>query len=252
MAKILEMKYHDSRKNIDYKGRMEIKEQQDNAELYIYGDIVGTGSEKWSEEDKCPQDIADFLNGLNGAKSIDIYVNSGGGDAFAGLAIHNILKRNQAAKIGHIDGLAASAATLPIMACDKIVAPSSAQFMIHQPWTITIGNANDLRKTADTLDKLGESYQGIYESNLKDGSDADIKQLMDSEKWMNGNEMAELFNNVEINEEQAAACTSAFFREYRNTPKSLIEKPKEPATPQPDPQYNTEEKNKLLLEIDLI
>lgn len=63
-------------------------EEQGRCSLYFYGDIVSaTWQSMWYEEDKCPQDIADFLNQLDGYENIDIYFNSGGGDVFAGLAI---------------------------------------------------------------------------------------------------------------------------------------------------------------------
>ena len=68
-------------------------EEQGRCSLYFYGDIVSaTWQSMWYEEDKCPQDIANFLNQLEGYEDIDIYINSGGGDVFAGLAIYNQLK----------------------------------------------------------------------------------------------------------------------------------------------------------------
>lgn len=66
----------------------------------------------WYEEDRCPQDIADFLNQLDGYEDIDIYFNSGGGDVFAGLAIYNQLKRYDGHKVGYVDGMAASIVVL--------------------------------------------------------------------------------------------------------------------------------------------
>ena len=73
---------------------LEQDEEQSRCSLYFYGDIVSaTWESMWFEEDRCPQDIADFLNQLDGYEDIDIYFNSGGGDVFAGLAIYNQLKR---------------------------------------------------------------------------------------------------------------------------------------------------------------
>lgn len=73
---------------------LEQDEEQSRCSLYFYGDIVSaTWESMWYEEDRCPQDIADFLNQLDGYEDIDIYFNSGGGDVFAGLAIYNQLKR---------------------------------------------------------------------------------------------------------------------------------------------------------------
>ena len=88
---------------------LEQDEEQSRCSLYFYGDIVSaTWESMWYEEDRCPQDIADFLNQLDGYEDIDIYFNSGGGDVFAGLAIYNQLKRYDGHKVGYVDGMAAS------------------------------------------------------------------------------------------------------------------------------------------------
>ena len=79
---------------------LEQDEEQSRCSLYFYGDIVSaTWESMWYEEDRCPQDIADFLNQLDGYEDIDIYFNSGGGDVFAGLAIYNQLKRYDGHKV---------------------------------------------------------------------------------------------------------------------------------------------------------
>ena len=84
---------------------LEQDEEQSRCSLYFYGDIVSaTWESMWYEEDRCPQDIADFLNQLDGYEDIDIYFNSGGGDVFAGLAIYNQLKRYSGHKVGYVDG----------------------------------------------------------------------------------------------------------------------------------------------------
>lgn len=81
---------------------LEQDEEQSRCSLYFYGDIVSaTWESMWYEEDRCPQDIADFLNQLDGYEDIDIYFNSGGGDVFAGLAIYNQLKRYDGHKVGY-------------------------------------------------------------------------------------------------------------------------------------------------------
>lgn len=91
---------------------LEQDEEQSRCSLYFYGDIVSaTWESMWYEEDRCPQDIADFLNQLDGYEDIDIYFNSGGGDVFAGLAIYNQLKRYDGHKVGYVDGMAASIAS---------------------------------------------------------------------------------------------------------------------------------------------
>ena len=119
-----------------------------------------------------------------------------------------------------IDGMAASAATMPLFAADEIIAPEGSLTMMHDPWTITIGNAIDLRKTAETMEKLEESYAEIYESRLKSGAQINVRQKMHDEWWLNGKELAELFENVSIEETKAAACASAMFKNYKKMPKN--------------------------------
>lgn len=226
MPKVFEFKTKDK-----VNGRMEIKNQASGAaDLYFYGDIVSTSynPDDWwssgSKEDKAPQDVADFLHGLDGFTSVNIHVNSGGGDVFAGVAIYNILKNNKAKKTTYVEGLAASAASVIALAGDVVIIPASAQLMIHNPWTIAIGNANDFRKTADMLDQVAKSLINIYMDNTKENVTEDqIKQMMDDETWMTGEAAAEIFN-VEVDEAaKVAACASSdYFGKYKHTPKDMF------------------------------
>jgi len=88
-----------AKKTIENVGFMEIKNAAGGSiELYIYGDIVSSEWDKWTPEDTCPQDITDFLNGIDNNADLTVYINSCGGDVFAGIGIYNILKRHK----GHI------------------------------------------------------------------------------------------------------------------------------------------------------
>ncbi|WP_050698672.1 head maturation protease, ClpP-related [Anaeromassilibacillus senegalensis] len=227
------------------KGTIEIKNKTPTiAELYIFGDIVGTEWEKWAPEDKCPMEIVDFLKEVEDKEEIHMYINSGGGDAFAGKAMYEILMRSKARKVAHIDGMAASAATMPLFAADEIIAPAGALVMMHDPWTFAIGNSVDLRKTVETLEKLEESYAEIYRAHLKSDTEVDIRQKMHDEWWVNGAELADFFENVKTEETRVAACSSAMFVKYKNLPESALKKAKE--------DEQRDEKEKLLLMIDAI
>ncbi len=200
-------------------------EEQGRCSLYFYGDIVSaTWQSMWYEEDKCPQDIADFLNQLDGYEEIDIYFNSGGGDVFAGLAIYNQLRRYNGHKVGYVEGMAASIASVIMFACDELHFATGAQAMIHKPLCITVGNADDHEESIKQLNLCEDSILDIYEQHTKDGVTRDkLKDLMAAETWFNGEKLAEYFN-VEVEERAAvAACTSDFFDRYMNTPHKVGE-----------------------------
>jgi ATP-dependent protease ClpP protease subunit len=193
-----------------------------NQELYFYGDIVSDEWSKWTDADTCPQDVQDILNQIDEKKPLNIYINSGGGSVFAGLAMYNMLKRNQCQKTVYIDGLAASIASVISMAGDKIVMPSNAFLMIHKAWNCGCGNADDMRKMASDLDKIDEGILNVYADNLKDGVDIkDIKTMVDAETWLTGEDAAKYFN-VDVVKPNKAAASISNLSNYKNVPKELI------------------------------
>lgn len=198
-------------------------EEQSRCSLYFYGDIVSaTWESSWYEEDKCPQDIADFLNQLDGYEEINIYFNSGGGDVFAGLAIHNQLKRYNGHKTGYVDGMAASIASVIMFACDELHFATGAQAMIHKPLCMAWGNADDFEETIERLNLCEDSILDIYMEHTKEGVTREkIKTLMETETWLNAEKMEEYFE-VEIEEKAAvAACMSDYFDKYGNIPEEM-------------------------------
>lgn len=230
------------------KNLLQVKNSTDtSADLYFYGDIVSDWYGAWADEDQYPEQVKNFLDDAKG-KELNIYINSGGGSVFAGLAIYNMLKRHEAHKTVYVDGLAGSIASVIAMAGDRIVIPPSASLMIHKPWSWTSGNATDFRKLADDLDAIEGCIMAVYEENLKDGVDlASIKKMVDEETWLDGNKASQYFN-VEVGEgRQILNCTSDYFNSYRNVPdkfKNHVEDEK---------NHKLElEKTKLALELDMI
>lgn len=232
MNKILNLQNKDTKtgelKNV---GKIEIKNQtEEKAELYFYGDIVSDSwSSWWADEDKCPQDVSDFLKELENSQNVDIYINSGGGSVFGGIAIYSMLKRHKGKKTVHVDGLAASIASVIALAGDEVIVPKYASFMIHNPLCMLWNsyNASDLRKIASTLDSCKESILNIYMENAKEGvTKEELSALMDEEKWFTGESAAELFNIKVEDEFELVACSSEFLDKYKNTPKNLFEENK--------------------------
>jgi ATP-dependent protease ClpP protease subunit len=175
------------------------------------------------DDDRCPQDISDFLSDLSNFAEIDIHINSGGGDVFGGIAIYNILKNHSGSKTVYIDGLAASIASVIALCGDRVVMRSGAQFMIHKPWSRCVGDSDDMLKTAELLEKIQNNILDIYMDHVQDGvTREDIEAMVNAETWMNGTEAAKYFR-MEVETAAAAACASGCFGNYRNTPKSLTE-----------------------------
>lgn len=175
----------------------------DTGELMLYGDI---SSSSWFGDEITPKDFKEDLDKLGAIKNLNIYINSGGGDVFAGQAIYSMLKRHEASKTVYIDGLAASIASVIAMAGDKIIMPKNAMIMIHNAWTIAAGNANNFRKMADDMDKIDESIQTVYVA--KTGIEqTEIADMMDKETWLTADDAVERGFADEIEQEKKLAAS---------------------------------------------
>lgn len=141
----------------------------------------------------------DFISELSGitAKVVNVEINSPGGDVFAGLAIYNALKSSGKEIVVKVMGVAASAASLIAMAGDKIIMPKNTFMMVHNPWSFAMGNADELRDTADTLDKIGASLQATYVSRTGQSEDK-IKELLSKDTWLTADESLELGFATEV------------------------------------------------------
>ena len=121
------------------------------------------------------------------ARKIHVRLNSPGGDYFMGVSISNAFRRHQAKIIVHVDALAASAASVIAMGADRVVMHPGSLLMIHQAWSVSMGNADDMAKAADALRKVDDSLRDIY--HRKTGMDkAKLKQLIEAETWMSAEE----------------------------------------------------------------
>lgn len=154
------------------------------AELYVY-DVIGEGFFGGGISAKA---VAEVLDGMKDSKSLNVYINSPGGDVFDGVAIHNLIKRFEGKKTVYIDGLAASAASVIAMAGDEIIANKNSSMMIHDAWGFVMGNAAEMRKAADDLEKITEG--AVLNSYLRTGQSKDqLRAWMASETWFNADEM---------------------------------------------------------------
>lgn len=213
--------------NKNQKPFWDIKASTDNkksGDIYIYGYIV---FEKWEDSDVTASSFKKDLDALGDVDTLNIYVNSGGGSVFQAQAIYSILKRHTAQKNGYIDGIAASAATFILMACDRIYMPTNANFMVHKPMGGGYGNVNDLRKVIEMLEKIEEAVNAAYLSHVGNKITEDkLKELLDAETWMTAQEAYDYgFVDEIIEAKEVAACIDPeIMAVYKNVPKYLLEK----------------------------
>ena len=153
----------------------------EKAELLLYGDIA---ERSWWDDAATPKKFAEDLAALGAVKEITVYINSGGGDVFAAQAIGNMLERNSATVIAHIDGLCASAATIVACHADKVVAAADASYMVHPP---SMGvcdylTAEDMRNCLKALDTIRGNIVALYAKTTGKSED-ECGTWMDETNW---------------------------------------------------------------------
>lgn len=180
-------------------------EGTDTLEIDVY-DTIG---ETWWGEGVSAKSVRRALKNAPSAKLIKLRVNSRGGDVFDGHAIYNLLNDHSARVVAHIDALAASMASVIVMAADEIQMASNAMMMIHNPWTIALGEADDLRGTADLLDKLRGQIADAYVARTSLERDRVI-EMMDDETWLTAAEAKELGFTDVVKSSKKSGSAKAF------------------------------------------
>lgn len=157
-----------------------LEKTEQTATLTIYGDIT---SFPWMEGDVSASNLSRQLEAMTDVNQIDVYINSYGGEVAEGLAIYHALKRHKAKVRTICDGFACSIASVIFMAGDERIMNESSLLMIHNAWSFVEGNAEQLRKQADDLDKITQASVMAYKAH-SDLEEAEIKELMDAETWI--------------------------------------------------------------------
>ena len=154
--------------------------------LYLNGAIA---EESWFEDDVTPAAFREEL--MSGEGDIVVWINSPGGDCIAASQIYNMLMDYKGNVTVKIDGIAASAASVIAMAGTEVLMSPTSLMMIHHPFTIAIGDSEEMQKAIQMLDEVKESIINAYE--LKTGlSRTRLSHLMDAETWLNANKAVEL------------------------------------------------------------
>lgn len=155
---------------------------KDEAEIVIYDEIGFWGVS-----------AQDFVNDLSEvtSKTINLRINSPGGEVFDGMAIHAALKRHSATVNVFVDGLAASIASVIAMAGDTVTMAKRSQMMIHEATGFAFGNAADMQKTADVLNQISDNIAGIYADHAG-GVLSEWRDRMKAETWMTDQQAVDL------------------------------------------------------------
>ena len=201
-----------------------------NNEIDIYGFIDTVTVEGMTIS---PQTIKDQLREMGNEDEIIVNINSNGGDVFSGVAIYNMLRRQNAHITVNIDGLAASIASVIAMAGDTVNMPNNAVLMIHNAWTQITGDSNEFKKQADSLERINSVVFNSYLDKNPDLDHALLRQYMDEETWFTAKEAKDLglIDNITESTRVAAVATSTmlggetFMSRYRN------EDPQQPQVP---------------------
>jgi ATP-dependent Clp endopeptidase proteolytic subunit ClpP len=199
----------------------EIKNKADKAEIWIYEFI---GEDYWTGEGITAKSFQKELSGIT-ASQIDLHINSPGGEVFDGITIYNLLKQHKATITTYIDGLAASIASVIALSGDTVIMAENALMMIHNPWGFSMGDADTMRKMAETLDKVAGSILLAYTE--KTGmDDAEMRQMMADETWMSAQEAIDMGFADQITEKMDMAACAKFIpamvkAKYKHIPEDL-------------------------------
>jgi len=192
------------------------------ASISIFDEIGGWGI-------TAKQFIADFA-ALPDNIPIDLNIHSPGGEVFEALAMYHVLASARERLTATVVGLAASAATLPLLAAGKRVAPANAYIMVHNPMSFSRGDAQEMREMAALLDKITGSLANIYASNTGKAH-ADIIDMMNAETWLDGTAAANAGFIHEVTDAVpvAAHLSAPQAARFAHVPKALLA----PAVPPP-------------------
>ena len=195
--------------NEQYRIRFTMKMAGEDAEVMVYSEI---SSEKWWGDETTTGDFDKALKEAvkNGAKNLNIRINSPGGEVYAAVAMRSMVINAGFQNVRvMVEGLCASAATLFATIPDAhVVIAEGSEFMIHNPMTISWGNAQDLEKTVDHLHKMEQQFHGMYATKTGQTEDQ-IKEWMDATTWFTAKEACDYgFCDELLASEPVAACVT--------------------------------------------
>jgi len=209
--------------------------KEKSADMFVYGPIGGD----WWGEGVTDIHVAEALAELDDVDVLKVHLDSPGGDAAQGLAIYNLLVQHPVTVETIVEGWAASAASIIMMAGDTRKVAENGLVMIHDAWGITVGNKREMRKTADLLEKLDGNLALTYSRRSGDKkTKEEFAAMMSEETWFNGTEamdagLADELLAAKAPEDSAATALRAasmalrprFAARYKHSPKAATEDP---------------------------
>ena len=180
---------------------------ENSAEITIYGDIT---SWPWLESDVSSYNLSKQIKDLD-VDTINVHISSYGGEVSEGLAIYNALRQHKAKVKTYCDGFACSIASVIFMAGEEREMSNASLLMIHNPWTYTEGNAQELRKKADDLDKMSQASVNAYMEHVNI-TEEEVRELLDAETWLTPEEALEKGFATSVTSSQAQAKYSQSVR----------------------------------------
>lgn len=215
MDKILNLEKPEKTFRVSY-----MNKEETEAEIIIYDEI---GKESWWGGTFGVKDLDAELKNLDEKKieKLHVRINSGGGSVFEGWAIYNRLKNFDADIIVHVDGLAASIASIIAMAGDEIIMNDPSYMMIHKPWTCACGNSTDLERNIQLLDDIESQMINVYRRKTSKDS-TEIAQLLEAETWMSARDAVDMGFATRLADEDegiADVAASVDCSWFKNKPK---------------------------------
>lgn len=173
---------------------------------------------------------------------IDLYINSPGGDVFAGLNVVNAIQKSKVQVTAHVEVMAASIAGVIALACDKIEIDKNSLVMLHNCWTISSGNKKALEQDIKAMEAIDNVLHNIIGENSTD--DTLIAQIDEGDVWLTGEEVANIFTNaelVEIKKDYALCAYSSLVNLVKENKKLKAEKEEEPEQEPEEQEEETEQ-----------
>jgi ATP-dependent Clp protease, protease subunit len=221
----------------------DVRDAAGTLDINVY-DVIG---ENWDGSGVKAADVAKQVSEAKNVKQINLYINSQGGSVFDAMTIYNVLNRAKARKVVHVDGAAISAASVLAMIGDEINIAENGLMMIHDPWSLALGTADDMRKTAESLDVVKKTIVDTYAARTGNTAEQ-VSSWMSAETWMSADDAIE--RHFADNKTDAKKIAAEFDpNRFRNAPQwvrdvhlinsersKAMSESKTPETPAPDPR----------------